>query len=65
MTREIEFIFDTETGETTAETKGIHGTDCAKALKKFKLGDVLDEEKTGDYYRPNERSDYMSVKKSS
>lgn len=64
MPREIEFIFDTKTGDTTAETKGITGTDCDKALKKFKLGDVVDEEKTGDYYRSAERSEYMSVKKS-
>ena len=64
MPREIEFVFDPKTGETTAETKGIHGTDCEKALKKFKLGDVEDEDRTGDYYRPAERNEYMAIKSS-
>lgn len=64
--RKIEFIFDEETGESTAETSGIHGKSCEEALAKFKLGEVTDESKTGDYYKPpNERSEriYARTKK--
>ena len=64
--RQIEFSFDTETGETTAETKGIHGKSCEEALAKFKLGEVTDEDRHGDYYKPpNERAEriYQKTKK--
>lgn len=62
--KEIEFTFNIETGETTAETKGYHGKDCDAALKKFKdLGDVADEERTGDYYKPAGRSELLHNKK--
>ena len=61
--KQIEFTFDINTGETTAETMGYHGKDCDKALKKFKLGDVTDEERTGDYYKPAGREERISQKK--
>ena len=60
--RQIEFTFDEKTGETTAETKGLHGKDCEEALKKFKLGEVTDEKKTGDYYKPAGRSELINQK---
>lgn len=63
MPREIEFIFDEATGKSTAETKGYKGTDCDKALDKFKLGEVTDEEKSGEYYEPPaERADVIKQK---
>jgi len=61
--RKIEFTFDETTGETTAETHGIHGKSCEEALAKFKLGEVTDEDKTGDYYKPpNERAERIYQK---
>ena len=52
MSRQIEMVFDEKTGKATAETKGIKGTDCEKALKEFNLGRVTGEKRTGEYYEP-------------